>query len=67
MQFERIHLSFDTSPPKSFTEETAPKWLCEGGKEGSTMCNRWFWRDHVLTLKVGESVDTDFHRITRIS
>lgn len=48
-----------------FTEDDAPSWLCEGGLEGSTMDNRWFWNDHVLTLKVGEYVDTDFQRITR--
>ena len=30
------------------------------------MDNRWFWKDHVLTLKVGESVNTDFRRITRV-
>ena len=51
---------------KEFTEDTAPKWLCEGGPKGSTMCNRWFWNDHVLTLDVGQSVKTDFSTITRI-
>lgn len=29
------------------------------------MDNRWFWNDHVLTLSIGESVDTDFRKITR--
>ncbi len=49
-----------------FTEDDAPKWLCEGGREGSTMCNRWFWNVCVLTLEVGEHIDTDFNRITRL-
>jgi len=30
------------------------------------MDGRWFWTDHVLTLNVGDSVDTDFQTITRI-
>ena len=51
----------------TFTERDAPKWLKFGGIKGSTMDNRWFWNDHVLTLEVGESVDTDFQTITRIA
>ena len=51
---------------KEFTEETAPKWLREGGYPGSTMDNRWFWNNHVLTLEIGQSVRTDFNTITRI-
>lgn len=57
-------LFFDTT--KEFTELTAPKWLCKGGRKGSTMDNRWFWNEHILTLKVGEHKDTDFQRIERI-
>ncbi len=49
-----------------FDELTAPPWLKEGGVEGSTMCNRWFWEDYVLTLDIGKSVETDFTRITRV-
>jgi len=30
------------------------------------MDNRWFWTEHVLKLEVGESVCTDFRKITRI-
>lgn len=51
--------------PKQFNEETAPKWLREGGPAGSTMCNRWFWNGHVLTLAVGQTVKTDFQTIER--
>lgn len=53
--------------PAFFTEDTAPKWLTsENTVPGSTMDNRWFWEDHVKKMKVGESIYTDFHTITRI-
>lgn len=42
-----------------------PKWLL-GGRMGSTMDNRWFYYGRVLTLGIGESVGTDFSKITRI-
>lgn len=60
------HIFFD-SPPVEFSEDTAPKYLKYGGIKGSTMDNRWFWNDHVMTLAIGESIDTDFQRITRVS
>ena len=50
-----------------FTEDSAPDWLTSKNTvAGSTMDDRWFWNDHVLTLKVDESVDTDFQNIARI-
>lgn len=50
-----------------FTEEDAPDWLTSKNTvKGSTMDMRWFWKECVLTLQVGYSVDTDFNRITRI-
>lgn len=50
-----------------FLESEAPEWLTsENTVPGSTMDARWFWQEHVLTLEVGESVDTDFSRIIRI-
>lgn len=58
---------FGPKSPTSFNEETAPKWLCEGGVKGSTMDNRWFWTDHVLTLRIGSHFLTDFQEITRIN
>ena len=64
--FQMTHLIFPGDPVE-FNEETAPKWLKEGGIVGSTMDNRWFWNDHVLTLEVGAGIDTDFQKITRIS
>jgi hypothetical protein len=51
----------------AFTEKEAPEWLRFGGTEGSTMDNRWFWKGHVMTLSVGQSVETDFQKITRIA
>ena len=50
-----------------FTCETAPYWITSCNTvEGSTMDKRWFWVDHVLTLKVGEIADNGLHKITRI-
>ena len=51
---------------KTFTEETAPVWLVRGVTRYSSMSNRWFWRDHVKTLKIGQFVETDFSKIVRI-
>jgi len=50
-----------------FTEETRPSWLNYTGPKGSTMDNSWFWDGHVMKLEVGQSVDTDFQKITRLS
>lgn len=60
MQFEMVSLFLRPVEPTRFTETTAPKWLCEGE-------NAWFWKKHVLTLGVGEVIETDFQRITRVS
>lgn len=50
-----------------FTEETAPDWLTSVNTvKGSTMDNRWFFNDYVLTLEIGKSIETDFNIITRI-
>ena len=52
---------------EEFTEETAPDWLTSRNQvKGSTMDDSWFWHGHVLTLEVGQSVETDFSKITRI-
>lgn len=64
-QFSMRHLFFATAP-ELFSEATAPDWLRYGGKEGSTMCNRWFWNNRVMNLEVGESIKTDFQEILRI-
>lgn len=65
-RFEMTSL-FSDAKPEEFSENDAPEWLARGGIEGSTMDNRWFWEEHVITLEVGGSVKTDFRRITRIS
>lgn len=63
--FRLYHFDFVSS--HYFNEDTAPDWLTSKNTvEGSTMDMCWFWKDHVLTLRVGEFIDTDFHRITRI-
>ena len=66
MRFKMTHQVFNTE--KWFTETDAPDWLT--GKKtikGSTMDTRWFWTGHVLTLNVGQSVDTDFQTVTRVN
>jgi hypothetical protein len=55
-----------TKTVREFDEETAPSYLKLGGRIGSTMDMRWFWNNHVMTLKVGETVATDFNIIERI-
>ena len=68
-KFEMVHLFFPPSicEKEVFTEETAPSWLTGSGKpKGSTMDNSWFWEGHVLTLRVGQSIKTDFRKITRV-
>lgn len=68
MIFSMAHQIFKEAPPEIFTELTAPDWLTSANTVvGSTMDNRWFWNNHVLTLPVGSSVDTDFRTITRTS
>ena len=68
MLFRMTHRFLTDVSPSIFDESTAPDWLTSAKTiPGSTMDNRWFWRDKVLTLKVGEYVNTDFQRIVRIS
>lgn len=66
--FSMVHMYLrGTRPPEVFTEETAPDWLTsKNTTRGATMDQRWFWEQHVLTLTVGQSIDTDFQTITRI-
>lgn len=52
---------------ETFSENDAPDWLTSKNTiPGSTMDHRWFWEKHVLNLKVGESINTDFQIIERI-
>jgi len=48
-----------------FDETDPPGWLL-GGRPGSTMDLRWFWTGHVLTLDVGQSVQTECNTIIRV-
>lgn len=65
MKFEATHVVYGTS--RVFGVDDAPDWLTSYNTvPGSTMDNRWFWTDHVLTLQVGQSVETDFHVIKRV-
>ena len=66
MQFEMRHKFLAEREPETFSESDPPAWLTgKGTAVGSTMDCRWFWRDHVLTLEVGASIETDFRAITR--
>lgn len=67
MIFSMTHIFFKNDVPIIFTESNAPSWLTsENTIVGSTMDYRWFWKDCVLTLQVGASIETDFRLITRI-
>ena len=66
MLFKMVNL-YMKNKSHIFSEKNAPDWLTGAqAVSGSTMDNSWFWNNHVLTLKVGESIDTDFQRIERI-
>lgn len=68
MNFVMTHSVFTDVEPVAFTNETAPAWLTSANtRKGSTMDNRWLWEDRVLSLAVGASIETDFHKITRVS
>ncbi len=58
MRFSMKHL-INTSGPVEFDDNNPPDWLVHEE-------NKWFWDRHVLNLKVGQSIDTDFQTITRI-
>lgn len=65
MKFSMQHML--GGPAEVFTEHDAPDWpTSKRSIPGSTMDMRWFWGNHVLKLKVGRSVKTDFHTITRV-
>ena len=67
MNFEATHIIFDQAKPELFDETNAPDWLTsEGTVKGSTIDQRWFWTDYVMTLGIGEHIKTDFRIIKRI-
>lgn len=66
MRFEMRHKFFKDDLVQ-FSELDAPDWLTSINTiPGSTMDDRWFWTDYVLTLQIGKSVKTDFQTITRV-
>ena len=66
--FSMQHVYSKESKPKLFDESNAPEWLTsENTTKGSTMDDRWFWNNHVLTLNINESIKTDFQTITRLT
>jgi len=68
MQFKMTHNHFEKSEPEYFDEDTAPDWLTSTNTvKGSTMDSRWFWNEYVLTLEVGQSIETDFRTIKRLN
>jgi len=67
MKFRMTHKYLSKDIPEEFDKDSAPDWLTSANTiKGSTMDDRWFWNDHVLTLGIGESIDTDFRKITRL-
>lgn len=56
--FQFRHLFFNTE--NIHAENDLPSWLIHKS-------NKWFLENHVLTLEIGQFVDTDFQRITRVS
>jgi hypothetical protein len=59
MKFEMTHLDFPRSVVL-FDSSDPPSWLV--GRQ-----NSWFYEKHILTLEIGQSKDTDFRNILRVS
>lgn len=64
-EFKITHLDFEDSKPIFCRGNMPPNFLATRAP-GSTMDSSWFWDGYVLKLEIGEHVDTDFRRITRI-
>ncbi|AVO22963.1 hypothetical protein HWB57_gp126 [Erwinia phage vB_EamM-Bue1] len=64
-QFKITHLEFPEAKPEFVPGHRPPQYLANRAP-GSTMDMSWFWDGKVLKLDVGESVETDFRKITRI-
>jgi len=58
-KFKMSHRIMKNLDDEFFDENHPPKWLIKRD-------NLWFWNDHILTLPVNGSKDTDFRTITRI-
>jgi hypothetical protein len=58
-EFKRSHLFFEEDIYPPFSSQEPWEWLTRKDV-------KWFYDKHVLTLAVGEHIDTDFQRIIRI-
>ncbi len=58
MKFEMTH-NFFPDLMERFDETNPPSWLVSREFD-------WWYKDYVLVLKVGESIKSDFRKITRI-
>lgn len=52
------HLIFTDDPAVTFTQDDPPEWLVHPE-------NKWWWTEWVLSLKVDESIESDFRKIRR--
>lgn len=67
MKFRMSHLVYNEVIEFTEHPDDAPTWLTSRNTiKGSTMDDRWFWEEHVLTLEVGEHVLTEVRKIERI-
>ena len=51
---------FMNTPREEFTEDKPPTWLLHSNY-------KWWYEGYVLVLDVGESIKSDFRKITRSS
>lgn len=58
-EFKLEHLFFK-GDVQYFTELNPPVWLV-------SLEYKWWYKSHVLKLELGESIDSDFRRITRVN
>lgn len=56
-KFKFVHLFFETT--KEYSSRSLPNWIMHPS-------NKWFVDRYVMKLEIGQHIDTDFHRITRI-
>lgn len=59
MKFKKASILFDDDRPIYFTEDSPPTYLIS--KEYN-----WWWEGYIKKLAVGEYIDSDFHRYTRV-
>ena len=56
--FETEHLFFGNKD--QFTEEAPPDYLL-------SKTFKWWYEGYILKLQVGQSIESDFHKFTRIA